>query len=47
MFTACMSTEANEIAVRASDLSRPSGWAYYLGLCDQEFCKAECTPWIQ
>lgn len=47
MFSAAMTNQPDEIAVRASDLAYPSGWAYYVGLCDQEFCKAECTPWIK
>jgi cysteine-rich repeat protein len=33
-----------DVLVRVSDISVPSGWAYYLMLCDREYCAAECVP---
>jgi hypothetical protein len=47
VFSATRTNQPDQVSVRLSDLSYPSGWAYYLGLCDLESCKAECTPWVK
>jgi cysteine-rich repeat protein len=47
VFSATMTNQPDQVAVRLSDPAFPSAYAYYLVQCDQEFCKAECTPWIQ
>ena len=33
-----------DVLVRISDVTLPSGWAYYLLLCDREHCAEECVP---
>jgi cysteine-rich repeat protein len=33
-----------DVLVRISDISVPSGWAYYLMLCDREYCADACVP---
>jgi hypothetical protein len=47
MFSATGTNQPDQVSVRASDLGYPAGWGYFLGLCDQDFCKSECTPWIK